>query len=240
MPICSILLLHHIFQGIFTLYFGLVSYMVLFMIFSHGSSPCYNNDVLSVYVCFFTDQKPVVPLLINPSITPWRYPGPSTDSWPHNPALRVLFYTTGENPYLSNYTQYYLDLKDVNKKTEPASFRTEYTFTAAYDVNDVTATSLHAVVAKYKTSQSDSPFYGSFTRNLVSFDTSGRRRCMNCSCTGFHICVLENVYYDRLDACAADVRAACGEQGLPVPGVALLLLVAIIGIHMLRSTCSYM
>lgn len=156
-----------------------------------------------------SDGKPVVTLLISPSVTPWRWPGGSAP--PRNPALRVIKYENNDgNIYLTDYDQYYLDLKKANEGT--VVWSKEYTFTLSYEVaKNVSAEALHAVLNNFRKFANDD-FHNYFERNSVQINKAedkplGIKYACSLRCKWVHLCTIQHVDLDPYNLCLDDITS---------------------------------
>ena len=158
-----------------------------------------------------TDKTPVVPLLISPSVTPWRWPGDES-SLPRNPALRVVTYMTGADTYVLDWDQYYLDLTSANKKSGTVSFVLEYNLKLSYGggIDNATAAALDVLVRKFQEFGS-ATFHDYYKYNTVSLPDDSPFHVCGCKCKEVHICAMQNVEYTDFNECVSrNVEATCG------------------------------
>ncbi|XP_071168876.1 acid sphingomyelinase-like phosphodiesterase 3b [Mytilus galloprovincialis] len=84
-----------------------------------------------------------------PSITPWRYKFDGRTGPAHNPSFRLLKYDRS-NGNLLDFTQYYMDLPEVNRNNQ-SEWKIEYNATTAYELADLSPASMAQLVTRMRT-----------------------------------------------------------------------------------------
>ena len=99
---------------------------------------------------------------ISPSVTPRRQNfNPSNKiGLAHNPGIRLYKYNVS-NIEIIDYTQYYMDLPEVNKN-DVAEWKLEYTATEVYGLPDLLPASIEDLVSRMRNRESQE--FGSFYR----------------------------------------------------------------------------
>lgn len=177
----------------------------------------------------FPDGKPVVPLLISPSVTPWLYAGGPGTAPPRNPALRVIKYKDHESRiHLTDYDQYYLDLMRANKFPNNVTWSKEYTFTSYDGAENASAVALHAVLNNFgKDGNDDFKKYIDWNTVLINKAEDrpeGKNYVCDVRCKRVHMCSIQHVDSEEYKMCL-DLKS--GVSGLhriaPVYLLSLLL-----------------
>ena len=140
----------------------------------------------------FTDS-PLVPVLMAPAVTPWRSTIPGMGA--NNPGLRYYTYDRHTGTIL-DYHQYFLNLSQANAEGAE-DWVLEYQATEVYNITDVSATSMHALVNSFLR-KDDELFKKYFLFNTVGYDTVSD---CGSECKQMHICAIMFVDYDQYQKC---------------------------------------
>ncbi|KAK3771033.1 hypothetical protein RRG08_002081 [Elysia crispata] len=99
-----------------------------------------------------SDGSRAVAQFTAPSVTPWRYkiktPSGDVSGAPHNPGVRLVEYDRDSGAHL-DYHQFYINLTDTNRQNQ-SNWAKLYSFKSAYDVSDMSVTSMRAIFARIK------------------------------------------------------------------------------------------
>ena len=149
-------------------------------------------------------------LLVAPSVTPWRariYADIRAGA--HNPGVRKLYYNTDDGR-ISDIDQYYLSLPDAND-LGTAVWEKLYSYTDAYGIDDVTASSLHELMTWFNSTAGEEDFQQYFDHNSVGVDHFSVTPDCDCDCKRLHLCSMRYVNYDEFNACYSNVESVvCG------------------------------
>lgn len=160
----------------------------LFVFFSNPSLNA--TGLLSPY--FYITGKPVISMFLAPAVTPVKSTIPGLGA--NNPGLRLYTYNraTGE---IVDYTQYYLDLAEANAN-KSANWKIEYTTKEDYNMENVQAKSLDALIDTFR--DNSELFDKYYLYNSVSYDNVSK--CAG-QCRKNHICALSVIDYDDYQKC---------------------------------------
>lgn len=151
-----------------------------------------HEHVDGFHIVYDADGKPIVPVFLAPAVTPWNSTMPGMGS--NNPGLRLYHYKrkTGR---ITDYTQFYLNLTEANALGK-ANWQVEYKAKTAYNLTDVSPTSLDKLVAWFKQDGSEL-FQRYYDYNSVSLNKSP---CVD-MCKRRHICSITKIDFDDHNKC---------------------------------------
>ncbi|XP_025093239.1 acid sphingomyelinase-like phosphodiesterase 3b [Pomacea canaliculata] len=165
----------------------------------------FGHDHHDGFKVFYDSQgQPAVPLFVAPSVTPWRYKLKTGEIGPpHNPAVRLVSFDRTSGKHL-NIQQYRLDLPQGNLQKK-ANFTLLYNFTQQYQVNDITAASLHELTVRMKRVNSEgdqlvNDYYRFTTADAVQEDSA---KTCDSVCQSRIRCGLTDHLMGSFDACVA-------------------------------------
>ncbi|XP_025910363.1 acid sphingomyelinase-like phosphodiesterase 3a [Nothoprocta perdicaria] len=146
----------------------------------------------SIMVLLDEKEQPVNSLFVAPAVTPvknvWQ-----TES--NNPGVRLYQYNLLDYSLLDLW-QFYLDLRDANKKNE-SNWKLEYILTKAYGVEDLQPGSLYEIAKQLSLPHSRlfEQYYSNF---IVSYD-----KTIVCEggCKACQICAIQYLDYSSYTAC---------------------------------------
>ena len=136
-------------------------------------------------------------MFLAPSVTPWKNVVTS-----NNPSVRMYLYnkSTGE---ITDYKQYYMDLKQANKGHP--EWKLEYQATKAYNISNMSAESMHYLTLQlYK---NITLFDEYFKYTSVSFNDS---KCSD-KCYQQVLCAISMLDYSEYDEC---IKAGKVNEGI--------------------------
>lgn len=151
--------------------------------------------------------QPAVPLLVAPSVTPWRYKlssgavGP-----PHDPSVRLVTYDRDTGKHL-DLEQLRLDL---SRSSQPGgdTFSQLYKFTQKYNVPDLSAVSLEKLVNRMATgSEGDNLLDVYFRLSVAGANQTGINTCDK-TCKYRFLCGFRHYTLQGFDNCVASYNGA--------------------------------
>ncbi|XP_041348060.1 acid sphingomyelinase-like phosphodiesterase 3b [Gigantopelta aegis] len=153
-----------------------------------------------------TDGKPAIPMLFAPSLTPWRFVSATSGfiAPEHNPAIRLVEYDRSTGRQL-NIVQFYTNLTSTNLNNR-SDWTRAYDFKKAFDVRDVTASSLHELVQRMWRPEGAKYFDRHYKFTTVIADRDDDPTCNTSSCKSAILCGLDNIDYDRYDSCVVEYK----------------------------------
>ena len=121
----------------------------------------YGHTHTDSFRIFKDNQEPLSVAFVGASVTPLV-----NDALSANPSVRLYHYDVS-NPYLSDYEQFYMDLKEANDKAAIV-WRPLYNFTDVYNVPDLSVYSLVSTHEQLKSSD------GSAMDKFLYYNTAGK------------------------------------------------------------------
>ncbi|XP_046830104.1 acid sphingomyelinase-like phosphodiesterase 3b isoform X8 [Vespa velutina] len=151
-------------------------------------------------VIYSDTGNPVSWIMIAPSISP-STPG----GGPNNPGFRLYKFETDTGQVL-DYYQYYLNLAEANKQGS-ADWKMEYSLLEYYEMNEITAISLHDLADRF-TQSSDYAFVRYYAANTVSLPREvekiwGCGGPLNGVCALHHYCTVTRLSVQLFKECCA-------------------------------------
>ena len=133
-------------------------------------------------------------LMLSPSVTPWQSPLPGVTA--NNPSLRLYSYQVAPDQFnMKYYEQYFLNLKEANKK-EVANWGLLYaTNTDPYMMKSLSASDWTSLFFRMKTNSSLFQTY--FARSSVGYDTGGYSAYSRKN----HLCAIARILSEDFDDC---------------------------------------
>ncbi|XP_025900429.1 acid sphingomyelinase-like phosphodiesterase 3b [Nothoprocta perdicaria] len=160
---------------------------------------------------FYSDTgSPINVMFLAPGVTPWKTTLPGVVNGANNPGIRVVDYDP-DTLQVKDMVTYYLNLSRANAAAA-AAWEEEYRLTAAFQVPDGSARSMHALLGRIAGDARDLQRYYGF--NSVSYDLGPCEE----PCRLDHVCAIREVDFARYDACIK------GGSSAAAPGTAFLLL----------------
>ncbi|XP_075215109.1 acid sphingomyelinase-like phosphodiesterase 3b [Lycorma delicatula] len=147
--------------------------------------------------------EPVSWMLMAPAVTPRQ----STSGAINNPGLRLYKFDTDTGQVL-DYTQYYLDLKIANQRDQ-ADWQPEYNFSSYYEMNYLTAQSLHHLAQSFRHDPHSIMFNRYYRANSVGLDEG---HC-DTGCVHTHYCAITQIDYAQFTRCQEAAAAALASSG---------------------------
>ncbi|XP_076241629.1 cyclic GMP-AMP phosphodiesterase SMPDL3A isoform X2 [Calliopsis andreniformis] len=156
---------------------------------------------------------PVSWIMMAPSVSPSRPGGPN------NPGLRLYKFETDTGQIL-DYTQYYLNLPQANE-IRKANWIVEYTLRQYYDLQEITAFSLHDLAERF-TQSNNNAFVRYYAANMVSLprDTEQVWGCggpLNQACALRHYCTVTRLNPESFKECYSTYAYALASTGPSSP-----------------------
>lgn len=104
------------------------------------------------------------------------------------------------------YTQFYLDLKEANKRKQ-ADWIVEYNFTSYYGLRNVSPASLHELAESFSTPEGTTNFQNYFSANSVRYHSYNQ---CDANCLRYQYCAITRVDYEDYQMCLATTQAMSG------------------------------
>ncbi|VDM35426.1 unnamed protein product [Hydatigera taeniaeformis] len=143
-----------------------------------------------------TKRNPLISLFSTPSISPMNL----TNLGAFNPRIRVFNYSvTPTSLQLHDFHQFYLNLSSITSVAE-APWSLEYSATKAYNISDLSARSLEALMSRLEINQTlwcaywDHELGGLNHSSGPCPELRSSRHCR-------HLCTMRNLHYTALDNC---------------------------------------
>ncbi|XP_021402794.1 cyclic GMP-AMP phosphodiesterase SMPDL3A isoform X2 [Lonchura striata] len=146
----------------------------------------------SIMVLLDEEEKPVNSLFVAPAVTPVKSVL-QTES--NNPGVRLYQYDLFDYS-LQDLWQFYLDLRDANKKNE-SNWKLEYILTKTYGIEDLKPESLYEM-AKQLSVPNSTLFEQYYSNYIVSYDKT--IRCEE-GCKTCQICAIQYLDYSSYTDC---------------------------------------
>lgn len=157
----------------------------------------------------YNEGRAVSWAMLAPSLTPRR-----TTDGPNNPGLR-LYKFDKDTGQVIDYTQYYLDLSNANRKGE-AEWVVEYNFSSYYGITNITPLSLHNLAEKLtQYSPSGNPTFTRYYRaNSVRIHNESQIHICDLSCAHNHYCAITRIDYHEHEDCLRTAASALASSSV--------------------------
>ncbi|XP_011497631.1 PREDICTED: acid sphingomyelinase-like phosphodiesterase 3a [Ceratosolen solmsi marchali] len=181
-------------------------------------------------IIYNDNDEPVSWIMVTPSITPYRVVGPN------NPGLR-LYKFDNDTGQIVDYAQYYLNLPEANLGKR-ANWRLEYNLKEHYELNEVTAASLHDLADRF-TQPRHNAFVRYYEANRVSLPREveeiwGCGGALNGLCALQHYCAVTRLTTRAYSNCVSSYASALASAAARSPSSGSTRLILIIAILIFR------